>query len=1498
MEDGTPSLGVGFEIDTDGAFGSLVRLDGQIDSSVANAVAEFDRVKRATAGMVNLGGATAQVVAFGNASTREYAAAAREAARVEKTGEGMVRQLQRQIEVFGKTASEVRNMRAEMRAAAAEERGLTELAARIRAANAELNMLEAGTNRAGATGRLAGHHMQNLAFQFQDLGIQMTAAAGSSAPLKMAFMALMQQGAQIQGIMSQAGVGIRDVGAAFVSMTKSVLLAAVTNPVLLGIAAAVGVFAGTVKLLQNAANDGADMKKYAESLGLTAKEIRHLNDVTVTWGDTAKAVFQVAGRAIWGEIGPSVTSAWDTMKEWLEWIGSAAKTGMNFFVGVHIGAFNAIAKTWKMLPSVMGDAFYSAVNAAIGAINVLVQKAIEGLNWLAAQANKILPSFMQIPELKAPQIAKVNNEFAGAGAKFGKTLRDEITKATNVDYVGKAVSTVSNAVTAQAIKNAQDRIRKQAEAKGYLDPDKAKVDRHAEALARDAEATEAQIRNLYALADAYGVSGAAALIAEARVKAESKAIKQRADIEAAVDREVRLAIAQRVSDAAKATASMREQVAAQERVNEMVAAGLVPAERAAELVRDQLDDLPLLAAIQAAQQRGLAAEAAKATAALEDQRRERERLAADQRHAQFLAADTAGKDRIDALREELRLLGQTEEARVRALALLRATQEARALNPEDRAAYIKQQVEIADAQYQLGVKTNQLNQDLRLTADRADEVADAMSRAFGRVGSAIGDVISILGHYGEQQEKIDALVKAGTYTQAQGAKRSADLQMNSLIGITGAAKNLFKEHSKGYQAMAAAEKALTIIQLARTAVDVAGGAARMFATLGPFAFPAVAAMLGVMAALGFSGGGSGASKPPESNTGTGTVFGDSEAKSESIKRAIDSLKEVDTLTNTYAREMAASLRSIDSQIGDVAALVVRAGDVNASGGVKTGFNSNASAVLGGIGFALGGPLGAGIGALLTKIPIVGDILKSLFGTKTTVIGSGLFGGPQSIGSILNGGFDASYYSDVQRKKRFLGLTYSTKYRTEFADADPTLENQFTLILKSFNDAIKAAAGPLGVATTDIQNRLNSFVVSIGKIDLKDLTGEEIQEKLSAVFGAAADQMAAAAFPGIERFQKVGEGTFETLVRVASTVEQVTNSLSMLGNSVQGLSIDAKIGLADLFDSVGDLTSAVSGYFERFYTQEEQVAARTAQLQRVFTSLGVTMPTSLAGFRALVEAQNLNTDAGRQMYATLLQLAPAFADLQQSMSGARSAADILAERQNLQRKLLELQGDTAAIRALDLAKLDVSNRALQEQIYALQDAQEAAKAADELRKAWTDVGTSIMDEVKRIRGLTDPTGDGSFAALMGQFNAATSAARGGDQDAAKQLPALSQALLKAAADAATSRQELERVQAQTAASLEATFAAISAFSSSSAPTSPADALLAAMSASQAATSANATANDNLAEEVAALRAELAGMRADNNAGHAATAGNTGRTARVLEKVTEPTGGDAVNVANAA
>ncbi|WP_242183212.1 hypothetical protein [Sphingomonas sp. CARO-RG-8B-R24-01] len=1383
-------------------------------------------------------------------------------------------------------------------------------------------MAKAGSSNANA--------MRNLAIQMPDV---VQGLLTGQKP----FTILIQQGGQLVQVAMMAEGGLKAMAVAIGG------LAVAAAPFIVVGAAAFGAF----KLFQSQVKDSKELTRYRESLGLTHKEMLQLSDgvdkagdkierlsgVTVTAGDMMAGIWKTIQDGMgkssdWDAISKGAVSAFKKVLAAWNVVAAGITAGIN-------GTFDVVRTVWSAFPAVFGDLFVQGVNAAIGALNRLTKAGVDQLNGLITTVNKA--TGLKIGTVSAPQIDPVANGNAGAAAKAAKMIGSSYTNAYSA--ARKADAEFWKQSGNNAISFAKKRMAEEAAAlKANRTAPKPKVDRNALA----AEGVEAEIRNLYKLADAYGVSGAAALIAEARVKAETQAIKQRGDIEAAVDRQVRLSIAQRVADAEKTSAATRDQARIQTEVNALVANGLAPAERAAELVQQRVAELPLLAAAEAAAQRAaeagaqgnisrekeMSAAADRATQALKAQRAAQADAKAAATGAFYIGADEAATRQLASLTEERRLIGATVDERVRAMATIQATQalEARGetLGTAYADAYIAKQVEIAVATQKLADEQQAYNDGLSFTADKWDLIArnvqtasQGMADAFGSVGRAIGDMASAYASFQADRTRLDqqhaaalAAANGNEKLKAQAntkfALASATAQIGAFGDMTAAAKGFFNEKSKGYQTMLAAEKVFRAVEFAlsvkamaqdaiHTASSVAKSAIRAAASgveavakaIASLPFPANiaagAATIAALAAIGVSvvGGLGGGSKGTvvKANDGTGTVLGDSSAKSDSIKNAVDALKEVDTLTNTFARQMAASLRSIDSQIGNVASLVSRAGDVNASAGVTEGFKPNL------------------IGSVLSKIPLIGGLLGSLFGSTTTVTGSGLYGGAQSIGSILGGGFNAQYYSDVEKKSKFFGIVTGTKTSTQYTGADATLQNQFTLILKQFNDSIVAAAGPLGSATSEIQNRLNGFVVNIGKIDLKGLTGTEIQEKLSAVFGAAADNMANAAFPGIERFQKVGEGAFETLVRVASTVEAVTNAMDQLGAGAQALGIDAKMGLANQFASISDLTSAVDGYFQAFYTSEEQATAKQAQLARVFGSLGVAMPGTLAAFRSLVEAQDLTTAAGQSTYATLLQLAPAFADLQKSMEGAKSAADIASERNDLQRQLLTLQGNTAAIRALDLAKIDSSNRALQEQVWAIQDAQDAAKAADELRAAWTSVGDSIMDEVKRIRGLTGTNGGTSFVSLMGQFNAATAAARGGDQDAAKSLPQLSQSLLAAAALVATSRQELDRVQAQTAASLEATNAAISNLATTVTPTTSVAAILANAATVQAST-APAASNDDMASELRSLRDELAQLRADNNAGHAATASNTGSLKRSFDSVTAASGGEAISVAAAA
>jgi hypothetical protein len=1664
MNDGTPTLEVGFAINSGGSVDALMQLQRAMDTTEAKVVTEAGKITRATSDMVNLGKSAAEFASFDIAATRALQNVANQKKATEKAGEALIRQLERETAAFGKTRDEMRETRVAELALAASKQGNADLSTRLVAAEAALydkrfaatrkarfeaealaqaqeqaaseavaaaerqaqalrsaafahdlfeaaarrgiaalREMEAAERAAAATSeatriREAAHaydlfetaarkgaaaqrefeaaqaatarddeaqRLRSAAFahdQFEAAARRganalraeeaaaasdaaalarlramldpaaasqnrlnaelaearrvMTAAGASAAELGRAEAMLIerttgaaQQHEQLAGSARKSSGALKNIAVQLPDITQGLLtgqkpmqvfiqqgaqifqvaqmgegglrgfgrevaaLALRFAPVLIGFAAVGAGFA----LFNRWVNEGVKSDQLTRDLGkitgganATKQELYKLKEETVTWADTSKALFSVVGKDI-----------------------------SDYFVGDMKGMSKGVKGVLDDLTSYMRQTLAGIYAGVAGT------KAYLG-------------------EIEKGGAVGLGKMLIGQGDP--KLL--EKTYGAAYDAADKYLTKLGKRVKVAAIDNARERIAKSI---GYNDIPKPKTDKHAEQLARDAEAVEAQIRNLYALADAYGVSGAAALIAEARVKAESKAIRARADVEAAVAREVRLAVAQRVSDAAKTTATMRDQALLQEQVNASVADGITPAGRAADLLRDRITDLPLLAAIEAAQQTKDIDGAKRAEQALDDQRAARDRLTDAERKAAIQSAMSNGADRLTEIREETRLIGASDAARVHALAVLKATQETTAngwVGPDAR-KYIDQQVEIADASEINRQAQEAWNESLTATADLFDTIdqtaqraAQGMADAFGNVGSAIGDALTVMTSYYADQAKLQETHKAAIHAAGEDqvridrenrmySLRSSAQQIGAFGDMASAAKGFFKEGSAGYKSLETAERAFRLVQFAlsvravaqdaiETGTKIANSVARIAVgateavvnAIKSLPFPlnlaAGAATIAALASIGVSiagsFGGGGKNTLPTSNTGTGTVLGDTSAKSDSIKNAIDALKEVDTVTSTFAREMAASLKSIDSQIGGVASLVVRSGNIDASSGVTEGFKANA------------------IGSVLIKIPVIGGILGGLFGSKTSVIGSGLYGGAQSVGSILGGGFDASYYSDIEKKKKLFGLTTSTKYSTQYSGADVGLENQFTLILKSFNDAIAAAAGPLGVATGDVQARLNGFIVNIGKIDLKGLTGAEIEEKLSAVFGAAADGMAAAAFPGLEQFQKVGEGVFETLVRVASTVEAVGTSLTMLGTNTQAMGIGVKLALADQFDSVSALTDAAGAYFETFYSKEEQAAAKTAQMTGVFASLGVAMPSTLAAFRQLVEAQDLTTTAGQSTYATLLKLAPAFADLQASLEGAKSAADIASERQDLQRQLLELAGDTAAIRALDLAKLDPTNRGLQEQIYAVQDAQTAAAAAKTLADAWTSVGDTISAEIDRIRGLTGTDTSGGFPSILGQFNAANTAARGGDQDAAKSLLGLSQALLTAAAASATSRQELDRIQAQTAASLEATNAAIKGITgvvspATSTTTSNIDFLDAAGLAQTAQTTTTA-ANDDLVEEVKALRAEIVQMRNDNNTGHATNASNTGRIARKFDDVTAASGGEAISVASAA
>lgn len=125
------------------------------------------------------------------------------------------------------------------------------------------------------------------------------------------------------------------------------------------------------------------------------------------------------------------------------------------------------------------------------------------------------------------------------------------------------------------------------------------------------------------------------------------------------------------------------------------------------------------------------------------------------------------------------------------------------------------------------------------------------------------------------------------------------------------------------------------------------------------------------------------------------------------------------------------------------------------------------------------------------------------------------------------------------------------------------------------------------------------------------------------------------------------------------------------DSLRDLSFDAAANLIHFAGGLEALDAGMTSYFQNFYSQEEQLEWQTQQLGGAFESLGLEMPdvtrgadSAKAAYRELVEAQDVNTEAGAQAYAMLMTLSGGFAELVTGMDELGGATGNAMDRINL------------------------------------------------------------------------------------------------------------------------------------------------------------------------------------------------------------------------------------------
>ena len=517
--------------------------------------------------------------------------------------------------------------------------------------------------------------------------------------------------------------------------------------------------------------------------------------------------------------------------------------------------------------------------------------------------------------------------------------------------------------------------------------------------------------------------------------------------------------------------------------------------------------------------------------------------------------------------------------------------------------------------------------------------------------TAINSILKSFDSLMDAQKEYNKFVTKEGVTKEQIAKADAKNISNQIKGysnLAGSIGELFREGSKESASFKIAQTALALVEGTRAILTQGTG--------DPYtAIPRMIAMGAMVSSLlgniGVAFGGSSVSSVNMSapvNTGTGTVLGDSEAVSESITKSLEILEDFAEPQYQTLQSMNKYLANISNALAGVSSLLIKQGGF-AFGAGFTPINTTTQNVKLSNSFIktmdfltnpAGGlldkilPLGSGngvIGGLINKV------LGSVFG-KTSVsrkmTDSGIYFGKQLLTNAIEN-FNGSAYQTIKTttsKKSLFSSSSSTTIKDYFKALDSETSRQFSLVLGGLYDTVLQAGTALDKTSEQTAQSLSGFIVSIGKISLKGKTGQQIQESLTNIFGKLGDQIATTAFPLLIPFQKVGEGLFQTMTRVATGMEEARFYIERLGVTFNDLSYtdilnkQGNVGFEALYQSIKKTDEALYGVDNNLIKIIENLDSTAEELYTAYSILD-TLRSTLSFLGLSVEGISISSIRG-------------------------------------------------------------------------------------------------------------------------------------------------------------------------------------------------------------------------------------------------------------------------------
>ncbi len=268
-----------------------------------------------------------------------------------------------------------------------------------------------------------------------------------------------------------------------------------------------------------------------------------------------------------------------------------------------------------------------------------------------------------------------------------------------------------------------------------------------------------------------------------------------------------------------------------------------------------------------------------------------------------------------------------------------------------------------------------------------------------------------------------------------------------------------------------------------------------------------------------------------------------------------------------------------------------------------------------------------------------------------------------------------------------------------------------------------------------------------------------------------DAIGAVVTPSIAGLKKDSESWAQTFQRVITETNSVARVMEMMGDKITDVfgknNLDGVLKASDafiqLFGTIDTFNASFQAYYSNFYTSLEQSNQAWADLDKLFAKIGIdTMPTTRQQFRALVDAQNLNTESGRAMFKSLMDLQGAFAALTPTLDDVSAAMRALRDTQ-----------------AGQIGTVLAAQRQQQQEALRTQITSQAAAVA--LAQGTIDAFTAILGSLGDYRrsllttsGLISP--EAQYRAARADYEQTAARAKLGDVEAAGRLQTVSDALL--------------------------------------------------------------------------------------------------------------------------